>query len=143
MTGKNWKIKNKSGQLLYSDLTEKIIGLCFQIHKLYGSGQKESVYQNLLEEKFSINNISFKREESIKIKSEETGKVVGSHRLDFVIDSKIIIETKAIKFTPVKMEQQLYSYLRNSPYEVGLMINFGSSKLYIRRIILTKNIYPA
>jgi GxxExxY protein len=138
-TGKhrNWKVRNRTGNLLYGDLTEKIIGLCYEIHKQYGSGQKESVYQNALDEKLGINNIPFEKEVGISIKSEDTGKNLGNHRLDFVVDRKVVVETKAIKFTPIKLEQQLFSYLKNSKYPVGLMINFGSSKLYIKRIILT------
>ena len=78
-----------------------------------------------------------KKEISIDILSSDTNEKLGNHRLDFVVDQKIVVETKAIKFTPIKLEQQLFSYLRNSSYIVGLMINFGSSKLYVRRLILT------
>jgi GxxExxY protein len=136
-TGERWKVKNRTGTLLYGDLTERIIGLCFTVHKQYGSGQKESVYQNALEEKMIIEHIPYKKEVDIPILSEDTGKRLGTHRLDFVVDEKVVLETKAIKFTPVKLEQQLFSYLKNSLYGVGLMVNFGSSKLFIRRIILT------
>lgn len=138
-TGKHgkWRIRNRSGKLLYGELTEEIIGLCYMVQYQYGSGQKESVYQNALSEKLEQRGIPFKREIVISIKSEESGKKLGSHRLDFIIDNKVVVETKAIKFTPKKLEQQLFSYLKNSQYQVGLMINFGSSKLYVRRIILT------
>jgi GxxExxY protein len=138
ITGKSRKIKNRTGKLLYGNLTEKIIGLCYDIHNQYGSGQKESIYQKALAEKFINDKVTFEKEVDIPIKSEDTGKRLGNHRLDFVVDEKVVVETKAIKFTPVKLEQQLYSYLRNSPYKVGLMINFGSSKLFIRRVVLTK-----
>ena len=134
-TGKNWRVRNTTGKLIYSDLTEKIIGICYQIHNQYGSGQKESVYQNALEEKLTLKKISYKKEFPIEIKSIDTGKKLGSHRLDFVVDEKVVVEMKAIKFTPQKLEQQLYSYLKNSSYQVGLMINFGSSKLFVRRIV--------
>jgi len=137
ITGKSRKVRNKTGKLLHGDLTERIIGLCYDVHNQYGSGQKESIYQNALSEKLLKDSIPFEKEVDIPIKSEDTGKRLGNHRLDFVIDNKVVIETKAIKFTPIKLEQQLYSYLRNSPYKVGLMINFGSLKLYVRRIILT------
>jgi GxxExxY protein len=137
-TGERWKVKNRTGKLLYGDLTEIIIGYCYEIHKQYGSGQKESVYQNALEEKLKVNTVNFEKEVDITIKSEDTGKRLGNYRLDFAVEGRVIVETKAIKFTPIKLEQQLYSYLRNSPYKVGLMVNFGSRKLYIRRIILTK-----
>ena len=134
---KNMKVRNKTGKLLHGNLTEKIIGYCYDIHNQYSSGQKESVYQKALAEKFKIGEVPFKKEVDIAIKSEDTGKRLGNHRLDFVVNDKVVVETKAIKFTPIKLEQQLYSYLRNSPYKVGLMVNFGSSKLYVRRIILT------
>ncbi len=124
--------------LLYEKLTGKIIGLCYEIHHQYGSGQKESIYQKALEEKFTINKIPFKREVQISIKSEDTGKILGYHRLDFVVDERVIVETKAIKFTHGKLERQLYSYLKNSKYKLGLMINFGSGKLFVKRIIYTK-----
>ncbi len=130
-------IRNRSGTLLHETLTQKIIGLCYEIHRQYGSGQKESVYQNAFAEKLTLNHLLFNREFPISIKSLDTHKILGTHRLDFVIEEKVIIELKAIKFTPQKLEQQLYSYLRNSPYQLGLMINFGSSKLYVRRVIYT------
>jgi GxxExxY protein len=75
----------------------------------------------------------------IIIRSVDTHSSLGNHRLDFVVDNNVVVEMKAIKFTPMKMEQQLYTYLRNSVYEIGLMINFGSSKLYIRRLILNND----
>jgi GxxExxY protein len=135
---RNWKVKNRSGSLLHGDLTEKIIGLCYEIQSIYGCGQKESVYQKALEEKLMSAKISFEKEVTININSEESGKKLGVYRLDFIVDKKVVVETKALKFTPIKLEQQLFSYLKNSDYEVGLMINFGSHKLYIRRIILTQ-----
>ena len=131
------RIRNKTGKLIHGELTEKIIGLCFQIHSQYGCGQKESVYQKSFSEKLTLSDIPFQKEISIKITSEDTGKNLGIHRLDFVVDEKVVVEMKAIKFTPIKMEQQLYSYLKNSQYQVGLMVNFGSSKVFVRRIILT------
>lgn len=64
---------------------------------------------------------------------------MGTYRLDLVIDKKVILEAKAMKFTPTKIEQQLYSYLRSTPYEVGYLVNFGSTKLYIKRVIFTND----
>ena len=138
VAGLHRKVTNRSGKLLHGQLTETIIGLCFQIHSQYGSGQKESVYQKALAEKLSLASIPFEQEVSIPIHSVDTHHKLGAHRLDFVVDHKVVVETKAIKFTPQKLEQQLYAYLRNSPCQVGLMVNFGSTKLFIRRIIYTQ-----
>jgi len=124
---------------LHKNLSYKIIGAIYQVRNIYGSGQKELVYQNALAEEFQQLNLPFKREVSIAIKSPKTNKILGNYRLDFLIDEKIILEIKAIKFTPRKIEQQLYSYLRSTPYELGFLVNFGSTNLYLKRIILTND----
>ena len=138
-TGEHWRVKNKTGTLLHGELTGKVIGACYEIHRQYGSGQKESVYQKALEEKLTMLNIPFIREKIINIASVDSGQKLGIYRLDFIVDEKLVVETKAIKFTPIKLAQQLFSYLRNTGYPVGLMINFGSSRLFVKRVILTKD----
>lgn len=122
---------------LYKDLSYKVIGAIYAVRNTYGSGQKELVYQNALAEELERQNIPFQREVTIKITSPTSGKTMGNYKLDFVIDEKIVIEAKAMKFTPTKIEQQLYSYLRSTQYEVGYLVNFGSTRLYLKRIILT------
>ena len=124
---------------LYKKLGYQIVGAIFQVRNLYGSGQKELVYQNALSEEFTELNIPFKREVSISIKSQKTHKTLGHYKLDFAVDEKIIIEVKAVKFTPAKMEQQLYTYLRSTPYQVGYLVNFASTNLYCHRVILTND----
>jgi len=109
------------------------------VRNIYGSGQKELVYQNALAEELQQLNLPFKREVSIAIKSPKTNKTPGNYRLDFLIDKKVILEIKAIKFTPRKIEQQLYGYLRSTPYELGFLVNFSSTNLYLKRIILTND----
>lgn len=126
----------------HKDLGYEILGAVYEVRNTYGSGQKELVYQNALAEELEARGIPFKREEQIKILSPKTGKVMGTYRLDFVIDEKVILEVKVMKFTPTKIEQQLYSYLRSTPYEVGYLANFGSTKLYIKRVILTNDRKP-
>ena len=64
--------------LLYEDLCYKIIGCMYDVRNTYGSGQKELVYQNALEESFIQKSIDFSREVPIKIKSRVTGKILGS-----------------------------------------------------------------
>ena len=128
---------NRLNKFLYKELSYKIVGSIFNVKNTYGSGQKELVYQKALAEELDELKIPYKREVSISIKSVKTGKSLGSYKLDFVVDEKIVIETKAMKFTPSKIEQQLYSYLRSTPYKVGYLVNFGSTRLYMKRIIFT------
>lgn len=130
---------NRTDKLLYKELSYKVIGAVYDVRNTYGSGQKELVYQNALAEELEKRKIPFKREVNIKITSPNSGKTMGTYKLDFVIENKIIVEIKAMKFTPSKIEQQLYSYLRSAKFEIGFLVNFGSSKLYLKRIILTEN----
>ena len=97
--------------MLHGALCYQIVGCVYDVRNKYGSGQKESVYQNALAEALTQANLPFKPEVPIVILSVDTGKKLGNYRLDFVVDDKVIIETKAMKFTPTKIEQQLYSYL--------------------------------
>jgi len=136
---RNTNIANKKNKLLYQDLSYELVGALYNVRNSYGSGQKELVYQKALAEELDELKIPYKREVSISIKSVKTGKSLGSYKLDFVVDEKIIVETKAMKFTPTKIEQQLYSYLRSTPYNIGYLVNFGSTRLYIKRVILTSD----
>lgn len=128
---------DKADKFLYKELSYKLVGAIFNVRNTYGSGQKELIYQNALAEELEDLGIPFEREVSISIKSVKTGKALGRYQLDFVVDDKIIVEIKSMKFTPQKIEQQLYSYLKSTPYKVGYLVNFGSSRLYLKRIIYT------
>jgi GxxExxY protein len=126
-------------RLLYHDLSYKVVGCIYKVCNTYGFGQKEVIYQRALAEKLDIAKISYRREININIKSDDTGKILGNHKLDFLIDNKVIIELKSVKFMPRNMERQLYRYLKATPYEVGYLVNFGASKLYLKRIIYTND----
>ena len=110
-----------------------------EVRKSFGPGHKESIYQNGFAEELTSRGIKFGREVSIKIYSPKTGKLVGMYRPDFLVENKVIVETKAVRKIPKEFLNQLYDYLRNSEYELGYFINFSSPKLYIKRIIYTNN----
>lgn len=117
-------------------------GIFFEIRKEYGPGHKETVYKNLIAEKLKKRKIPYEKEESIKIYSSETGKIVGIYRPDFVVSEVIIVEVKSSKFSIKQDEKQLYHYLRNSKYELGYLVNFSTPSLYIKRIIYTNDRKP-
>lgn len=128
-------------KLLHDELTYKLRGFFFEIRNLYGPGQKENVYQNLLAETLKKNKIIHEREKIITVHSL-SGKKVGTYKPDFVVEDKILIETKSSRFSPKIDEKQLYYYLRNSKYEIGLLVNFSTPQLHIKRIIYTNDLKP-
>lgn len=125
--------------LLYEDLTYQIRGILFSIRREYGPGQKEIIYHRLLLEKLTLANLPAVSEPKIIISSHDTGKVIGVYQPDIVVDNKIIIEIKSSTIAPVLDEKQLYYYLRNSSYEVGILVNFSTPKLFIKRMIYTND----
>lgn len=125
--------------LLYKDLSYELQGCFIEVRKVYGPGHKEIVYQNALAEEFALREISFEKEKDIAIFSPKTGKRMGNYRIDFLIDNKIIVELKAVDNIPKNFIDQIYSYLKNSEYELGYFVNFKSPNLYIKRIIYTND----
>jgi GxxExxY protein len=121
----------KSEKLIHSDLTYKIIGTMFKVHTQLGCGFPERIYQRALELEFQKEGIKFEIEKDIKVVYDK--KAIGSFRLDLVIEDKVILEIKALEYLPKVAKEQLISYLKATPYEVGLLANFGTPKLeYIR-----------
>jgi GxxExxY protein len=129
-------------KLLYEKLSYDLRGALIEVRKNFGSGYKETIYGNALAEELTTRGIKFEREKTVKIYSPKSGRVVGNYRPDFIIDDKIILEIKAVDFVPKNFIDQLYSYLRNSEYQLGFFVNFKSPNLYIKRIIYTNDRKP-
>ncbi|MBI2034245.1 MAG: GxxExxY protein [Candidatus Levybacteria bacterium] len=125
---------------LYPDLTYKIRGLMYKIHKTLGSGHKENIYCNALEREFTLQKIQFDREKVLPV-VYETVKV-GIYRPDFLVEDKLILEIKAVSFLPQEFERQLSYYLRGTIYKLGLLVNFGNRSLIIKRMIWDKARQP-
>lgn len=126
--------KSSSG-LLYAEVTYQIRGAIFAVYNSLGYGHKEQVYQKALAKEFASKNISYKREASLNVSYKD--EVVGNYRPDFIVDSKVIVELKAVEFMPKSYETQLLHYLKTTGYQLGLLVNFGGPKLVIRRLIWT------
>ncbi|MDO9027323.1 MAG: GxxExxY protein [Candidatus Roizmanbacteria bacterium] len=122
-------------ELLYSDVTHKIRKAAFNVYNELGFGHKENVYQKSLEEEFNQIKLIYKKEVNLTVFYKD--KKVGFYRPDFIIDDKIIIEIKSAEFIPKTFETQLIYYLKSTKFKLGLLINFGASKLQIKRLIWT------
>jgi|SRR5579872_6839048 len=119
---------------LYEELTKKVIGAAITVHKTLGPGFPEKVYQKALVEEFLKQNITFSREKRVEIYYED--KLVGYEIMDFCVDNKLVIE---LKIGPKILDihsKQVVSYLKAMKYRLGLILNFGTSKLEIKRVIL-------
>ena len=115
--------------LKYKDITEKIIGASFEVHKFLGNGFQEVIYQRALAWELSNAGLSYAREIEQEIFYKELHEPIGKRRADFVVEGKVLVELKAIiELQDVHLAQVL-NYLKAYKLEVGLLINFGSKSL--------------
>jgi GxxExxY protein len=125
-----------SGDLKYKDITEKIIGASFEVHKFLGNGFQEVIYQRALAYEMRKVGLEFAREIEQDIFYKELEKPIGTRRADFVVEGKVLVELKAIiQLEDVHWAQAL-NYLKAYKLEVGLLINFGSKSLTFKRLVL-------
>ena len=115
-----------------SDLTEKVIGIAINIHKEVGPGFREKYYQRALYLDFQKAGLKFEREKKITLTYRNI--VLGYHALDFVVENSLVVELKSMKELSDVEIGQLVSYLRLTGYRVGLLLNFGGSRLEIKRV---------
>lgn len=116
----------------YSELTGKIIGCAMEVHNALGNGFQEVIYQRALAYELQLQNLSFDREYEMPVVYKN--KPVGSRRVDFLIDNKISVELKATtKLEAVHLAQAI-NYLEAYNLEIGLLINFGNTKLEFHRV---------
>ncbi|MGC8981650.1 MAG: GxxExxY protein [Minisyncoccia bacterium] len=133
-TNKKVNMKN----ILYKDLSYKLQGIFFKIKNELGGGYKEPIYRKALEKELEKNKIMFQKEYPIKVFSKD-GEFLGLYRPDFVVEDKIIVEIKTKNFLSRQERIVIYDYLKNSKYQVGYLVNFGSKKFYVRRYIYTND----
>lgn len=126
-------------KFLHKDLSYKIIGLCMEIQKEYGTFHRESIYHNVLREKLEKLNLTHLSKPRISVFSIESGNKIGYYEPDFLVENKIIIELKAKPVVFRGDEIQLSGYIKTTEYEVGYLINFGVMPLHFKRIIYTND----
>ena len=117
------------------DLSDIIIGLAIEVHKILGAGFLEAVYEEALGIEFEQNNIKFEKQKELEIKYK-TSILQKKYYADFLIDNKIILELKATDNICSEHISQLLNYLKATKMKVGYILNFGTNKLEFKRIVL-------
>ena len=124
--------------LKYKDITEKIIGASFEVHKFLGNGFQEVIYQRALQIEMQYDGLGFQREMEMPIFYRD--KQIGTRRVDFFVEGLIMVELKAlIKLEDVHLAQAM-NYLEAYKMEIGLLINFGARSLEFKRVHNNKQI---
>ena len=115
-------------------LTERIIRCAFKVSNVLGSGFLEKVYENALAIELRKNGLRISMQRSLKVYYE--GILVGEYTPDIIVNDQILLELKAVKSIEEIHKAQILNYLRISKLRIGLILNFGTPKLGIKRMIL-------
>jgi len=126
------KYMNRNGNHVEDDpLTAKVIGIAIEIHKQLGTGFLESIYHRALEIDLAEAGISFISEAPLAVNYKN--HILGTFAADLIIESKLLVELKALENLPFSSEVQVVNYLKASTIDVGLILNFGTAPLQIKR----------
>lgn len=116
----------------YEDITKRIIGCAMKVHSFLGNGFQEVIYQRALEIEMTLDGLQFEREKEMPVMYK--GYNIGTRRVDFFVEEKIMVELKAIiQLEDVHLAQGK-NYLEAYNMEVGLLINFGAKSLEFKRL---------
>jgi GxxExxY protein len=119
--------------LLYSSITERTIGASFQVHKALGFGFLEKVYQNAL--LLEIKESEFEVESEVGINVFYKGTIVGEYRTDLLVAKVVAVELKVEQGYNKLHEAQLLNILKSTGLKVGLLLNFGRTKVEFKRFV--------
>jgi GxxExxY protein len=122
----------KAGRALRdAQITEQIIAAPIRVHRSLGPGFLESIYEEALAVEFALSGIQFVRQYTVPLFYRD--HQIGEHRLDFLVEGKIVVERKAVS----RLEDIHFaigrSYLKAISLEDGLLFNFATTPLTIRR----------
>jgi GxxExxY protein len=121
-----------------NELATLVLDVCFRMHRLYGPGLFESVYEEIFFHEFSKENILVERQKAVPLIHEEVKLDIG-FRADFIVEQKLLLEFKSIEALADIHYKQVQTYLKLSKIKLGLLINFNVPYLKdgVKRIINT------
>ncbi len=122
----------------YKDITGKILGAAFEVHKFLGNGFQEVIYQRALAHELYRAGLKYKRKVSVDIFYKDLDKPIGRRRADILVEGQVLIEIKAVSAFKDEHWAQTINYLKAYKFEVGLLINFGSKSMEFKRFVLTQ-----
>ena len=123
-------------ELKYSEITGKIIGAAMKVHTTLGRGFQEVIYQRAMEIEMAKQGLKIQREMEMDVFYD--GQKVGTRRVDFFVEGKVMVELKAVSQLEDVHLAQAINYLEAYNLEIGLLVNFGAKSLEYRRVINNK-----
>lgn len=121
--------------LIHGELSEQILGCCIRVHRQLGPGFLEKIYEEALCLELVKAGLHFERQKTILVTYD--GKPIGEHRLDLLVEGKVVIELKACSAIDDAHLATARSYLKATGLQLALVVNFARPTLDIKRVVLT------
>jgi len=116
----------------FDELTEKIIGCAIKVSRFLGPGFLEKVYENALVIELQRAALFVEQQKPLNVFYD--GQVVGHYCADIVVEENVLLELKAIRAIEDAHQAQVLNYLKTTGLEIGLILNFGTPRLGIKRL---------
>ena len=108
----------------------------FAIHRFHRHGHLEKIYENALAHRLSKQGLAVQQQHPLRVLDED-GTVLGDFSADLFVDNRLIVELKAVRAIADEHVAQLLGYLRSSRIETGLLINFGATRLSLKKYLMS------
>ncbi|PVV07732.1 MAG: GxxExxY protein [gamma proteobacterium symbiont of Ctena orbiculata] len=114
-------------------LSRRVIGCGYEVSNELGAGFFEAVYEQALCLELKQQGLAFERQKSLEVGYK--GHVVGNYVADIVVENNLLVELKALSALTKEHDAQVMNYLRATGLRVGLLLNFGTPRLGVRRLV--------
>ena len=125
--------KQIRNDLIYPELSYKVVGILFEVYNNLGSGYQEKYYQKAIKTAFLEQEIKFEEQLLTKIRFKNNN--IGKYFLDFLVDNKIVLEIKKGDRFSRKDIEQVYAYLKTINLKLGIIANFTNHGIKFKRIV--------
>ena len=119
-----------------NELCDTVRETSFAIHKYHRNGHLEKVYENALAHRLAKQGLTVRQQHPLTV-FDEDGTILGEYFADLFVEDCLIVELKACRATTDEHIAQILGYLKSSRIETGLLINFGSAKLQVKKYLMT------
>jgi GxxExxY protein len=122
-----------AADILYKDLSYRVVGAAMEVHRTLGSGFLESVYHTAMAHELRLQQIPFESKKALPVTYK--GQIVGQYEADLLVDNKIIVELKSVTALSGAHMAQANHYLAATGLRLALLLNFGAASLEMKRVV--------
>lgn len=119
-----------------NELCDVVRQTSFDIHSYHRNGHLEKIYENALVNRLRKAGLKVEQQHPLKVYDED-GTLLGDYFADLFVESCLIVELKAVRSVAEEHIAQILGYLRSSKIETGLLINFGSPRLHVKKYLMS------